>query len=56
METKAYPGGNLHAKVYRIRFGEGDRDFGRVINLFTYRWTWMDQFFEPLLIRPDMRN
>jgi len=31
MEIKAYPGGNLHAKVYISRFGEEDRDFGRVI-------------------------
>ncbi|MHB8910991.1 MAG: helicase-related protein [Syntrophales bacterium] len=31
MEIKAYPGGNLHAKVYISRFGEDDRDFGRVI-------------------------
>jgi len=28
---KAYPSANLHAKVYISRFGEGDRDFGRVI-------------------------
>jgi superfamily II DNA/RNA helicase len=31
MEIKAYPGGNLHAKIYISRFGENDRDFGRVI-------------------------
>lgn len=31
MEIKAYPSGNLHAKVYISRFGENDRDFGRVI-------------------------
>jgi len=31
MEIKAYPSGNLHAKVYISRFGEDDRDFGRVI-------------------------
>ena len=31
MEIKAYPSGNLHAKVYISRFGEEDRDFGRVI-------------------------
>ncbi len=31
MEIKAYPGGNLHAKVYISRFGDDDRDFGRVI-------------------------
>src|SRR3972149_11603894 len=31
MEIKAYPAGNLHAKVYISRFGEDDRDFGRVI-------------------------
>ena len=31
MEIKAYPSGNLHAKVYISRFSEDDRDFGRVI-------------------------
>ncbi|MCX5832280.1 MAG: phospholipase D-like domain-containing protein, partial [Deltaproteobacteria bacterium] len=31
MEIKAYPSGNLHAKVYISRFGEDDRDYGRVI-------------------------
>jgi hypothetical protein len=31
MVIKAYPSGNLHAKVYISRFGEDDRDFGRVI-------------------------
>ncbi|WP_099799283.1 helicase-related protein [Parathermosynechococcus lividus] len=31
LEIKAYPSANLHAKVYISRFGEGDRDFGRVI-------------------------
>ncbi|TAL15880.1 helicase [bacterium] len=31
MEIKAYPSGNLHAKVYISRFGEDDRDFGRVV-------------------------
>jgi len=31
MDIKSYPGGNLHAKVYISRFGEEDRDFGRVI-------------------------
>lgn len=31
MEIKAYPSGNIHAKVYISRFGEDDRDFGRVI-------------------------
>jgi len=31
IEIKAYPGGNLHAKVYISRFVEDDRDFGRVI-------------------------
>lgn len=31
LEIKAFPSANLHAKVYISRFGEGDRDFGRVI-------------------------
>ncbi|NEP59287.1 MAG: helicase [Symploca sp. SIO2G7] len=31
LEIKAYPSANLHAKVYISRFGESDRDFGRVI-------------------------
>lgn len=31
LEIKAYPNANLHAKVYISRFGEDDRDFGRVI-------------------------
>jgi superfamily II DNA or RNA helicase/HKD family nuclease len=31
MELKAYPSKRLHAKVYISRFGEDDRDFGRVI-------------------------
>lgn len=31
MEIKAYPSGNLHAKVYISRFGDDDRDYGRVI-------------------------
>ncbi len=31
LEIKAYPSANLHAKVYISRFGEDDRDFGRVI-------------------------
>ncbi|WP_199324806.1 helicase-related protein [Phormidium sp. FACHB-1136] len=31
LEIKAYPSANLHAKVYISRFGEEDRDFGRVI-------------------------
>jgi len=31
MEIKAYPSNNIHAKVYISRFGEDDRDFGRVI-------------------------
>jgi superfamily II DNA/RNA helicase len=31
MEIKAYPSENLHAKVYISRFGENDRDYGRVI-------------------------
>ena len=31
LEIKAYPSANLHAKVYISRFGQGDRDFGRVI-------------------------
>jgi superfamily II DNA/RNA helicase len=31
LEIKAYPGENLHAKVYIMTFVEGDRDKGRVI-------------------------
>ncbi|MDP2207698.1 MAG: helicase-related protein [Bacteroidota bacterium] len=31
MEIKAYPSGDIHAKVYISRFKECDRDFGRVI-------------------------
>jgi len=31
LEIKAYPSGNLHAKVYIMTFAEGDRDKGRVI-------------------------
>ncbi|MFH1909383.1 MAG: helicase-related protein, partial [Chloroflexota bacterium] len=31
LEIKAYPTGNLHAKVYIMTFVEGDRDKGRVI-------------------------
>lgn len=31
LEIKAYPSGNLHAKVYIMTFTEGDRDKGRVI-------------------------
>jgi superfamily II DNA/RNA helicase len=31
LEVKAYPSGNLHAKVYIMTFAEGDRDKGRVI-------------------------
>jgi len=31
LEVKAYPSGNLHAKVYIMMFVEGDRDKGRVI-------------------------
>lgn len=31
LEIKAYPGENLHAKVYIMTFAEGDRDKGRVI-------------------------
>ena len=31
LEIKAYPSGNLHAKVYIMTFNEGDRDAGRVI-------------------------
>jgi superfamily II DNA/RNA helicase/HKD family nuclease len=30
MEIKAYPSGDIHAKVYISRFKEGDRDYGRV--------------------------
>jgi superfamily II DNA/RNA helicase/HKD family nuclease len=31
LEIRAYPSGDLHAKVYISRFKEGDRDYGRVI-------------------------
>lgn len=31
LEIKAYPSKDIHAKVYILRFGEKDRDFGRVI-------------------------
>ena len=31
MEIRAYPEGNLHAKLHIITFAEGDRDRGRVI-------------------------
>src|SRR5690606_32332001 len=31
LEMRAYPGRNLHAKVYISRFKPEDRDFGRVI-------------------------
>ncbi len=31
LELRAYPSGDLHAKVYICRFDENDRDFGRVI-------------------------
>ena len=31
LEIRAYPTGNIHAKVYIMTFGEGDRDVGRVI-------------------------
>lgn len=31
LQIRAYPSGNLHAKVYILTFGEGDRDLGRVI-------------------------
>lgn len=31
LEVRAYPTGNIHAKVYIMTFGEGDRDAGRVI-------------------------
>ncbi len=31
LEIRAYPSKNIHAKVYIIRFGEDDRDYGRVI-------------------------
>jgi superfamily II DNA/RNA helicase len=31
LEVRAYPTGNIHAKVYIMTFGEGDRDVGRVI-------------------------
>jgi superfamily II DNA or RNA helicase len=31
LEIKAHPSENLHAKVYIMTFGEGDRDKGRVI-------------------------
>lgn len=31
LEIRAYPSKDIHAKVYIIRFGEADRDYGRVI-------------------------
>lgn len=31
LEIRAYPSKDIHAKVYVIRFGEDDRDYGRVI-------------------------
>lgn len=31
LEVRAYPTGNIHAKVYIMTFAEGDRDTGRVI-------------------------
>ena len=31
LEIKAYPTENIHAKLYIMSFGEGDRDVGRVI-------------------------
>lgn len=31
LEVRAYPSQNLHAKVYIMSFGEGDRDQGRVV-------------------------
>lgn len=31
LEVRAYPTGNIHAKVYIMTFAEGDRDAGRVI-------------------------
>ncbi len=31
LEVRAYPSGNIHAKLYIMTFGEGDRDAGRVI-------------------------
>ena len=31
LELRVHPSRNLHAKVYIMRFKEGDRDFGRVI-------------------------
>ncbi len=31
LEIKAFPDGNIHAKVYIMTFREGDRDIGRVI-------------------------
>jgi len=31
LEIRAYPEGNMHAKLYIMRFKEGDRDVGRVI-------------------------
>lgn len=31
IEIKAYPSGNIHAKLYIMSFAEGDRDSGRVI-------------------------
>lgn len=31
LEIRAYPSKDIHAKVYILRFGEDDRDFGRVI-------------------------
>ena len=39
LEIKAYPSQNIHAKLYIMTFGEGDRDVGRVItgsSNFTY--------------------
>lgn len=31
LEIRAYPSKDIHAKVYILRFGENDRDYGRVI-------------------------
>lgn len=31
LEIRAYPEGNMHAKLYIMKFKEGDRDVGRVI-------------------------
>jgi superfamily II DNA or RNA helicase len=31
LEIRAYPSKDIHAKVYIMRFGENDRDYGRVI-------------------------